>query len=459
MCQADLTGRPSHHCRVNPYLVMNTKNILAPALSGVLRLSSCAAIVAASAACVFAQEGEDTKSFFSLDGTDLQIGNAPPLTFHGFLSQGFLYSSEYDYLGTSSDGSFEFTEIGLNVSMNPFNRTRIAVQGFAFDIGDVGNFQPFLDYGLVEYTFNDYVGLRGGRVRRPGGIYNHIQDVDLARTSVLLPQGIYDARWRDYSTSLDGGSIFGNTSIGKLGSLSYEGYAGYTNMDKHDGGVSNWIQDGTPAGSKLTSFDQPLYLGAQLWWYTPLDGLRAGASIGNMFDFGFHLNVPTDIPGVGPATVVQDGTGDVFFQLYSLEYLWRSWTFQAEYYTYKYDGQSTQTIFAGPFPIMGPTTSPGGVNPDAWYVGAAYRVNDWMEVGSYYTEYYADKKNRSGGPNASQKDLALSFRFDPKDWWVLKLEGHYIQGTALLQDQANNPNATRDDDGWFMLSAKTTFSF
>ena len=401
----------------------------------------------------------DGKRFFSLEGTDLHIGDAPPLTFHGFLSQGFLYSSEYDYLGESSDGSFQFTEIGMNVSMNPFNRTRIAVQGFAFDIGDVGEYKPFLDYALVEYTFADYFGVRGGRVRRPAGIYNHIQDVDLARTSVLLPQGVYDARWRDFSTSIDGGTIFGNIPMGKAGSLSYEGYAGYTNMDKEDGGVAKWILDGTPGGSKLTKFEQPLYLGAQLWWNTPLDGLRAGASFGKMFDFGFHLNVPTTIPGVGPGLVVQDAEGDVFFQIYSLEYLWNNWTFQAEYYTYEYEGMDTQSILVGGMPIMAPTTSPGGVEPDAWYVSAAYRVNDWLEVGSYYTEHYADKDNRSGGPNTSQKDLALSLRFDPKYWWVFKLEGHYIQGTSLLQDQANNPNAQRDDDGWFMLAAKTTFSF
>ena len=48
------------------------------------------------------------------------------------------------------------------------------VQGFAFDTGDVGNLQPFLDYASIEYTANDLIGIRAGRVRKPGGIYNHI---------------------------------------------------------------------------------------------------------------------------------------------------------------------------------------------------------------------------------------------------------------------------------------------
>jgi hypothetical protein len=53
--------------------------------------------------------------------------------------------------------------------------------------------------------------------------------------------------------------------------------------------------------------------------------------------------------------------------------------------------------------------------------------------------------------------LALSFRFDPTDWWIFKVEGHYIRGTGLLDD--NNQPTPQDDRGWFMLAVKTTFSF
>jgi hypothetical protein len=102
------------------------------------------------------------------------------------------------------------------------------------------------------------------------------------------------------------------------------------------------------------------------------------------------------------------------------------------------------------------------LDSDTWYAGAAYRVNKWLEVGSYYTEDYPNMANRNGQgtavpSDAYQKDLALSFRFDPKPWWVFKIEGHYIRGTALLEDNANNP--VRNGDGWFMLAVKTTFSF
>lgn len=416
-----------------------------------------------AAACTCAQEpapaASEHATGFRFEGTDLHLGEAPPISFHGFLSQGYLHSSDYNYLGSTRDGSFAFTELGLNASMQPFPRTRIALQGFAFDLGDVGNFDPFLDYASIEYTFQDWLGVRGGRVRRPAGIYNHIQDVDLARTSVLLPQGMYDARWRDFSTSVDGGLVFGSFSLGKAGSLSYEAYSGMGSIGT-DGGVAQWITDGN-AGT-VTGFDQPLYLGGQLWWHTPLEGLRLGVSLAQMFDFGFDLSVPVSQEGpFGPIEARNTNNADVFLHQYSIEYLWRAWTFQAEYSTYRFDGITTTKVLSGTVPIAPETRNPSVVTPDSWYVSAAYRFNPWFEASTYYSEYYADRSDRSqgGSPDASQKDLAVSLRFDPTDWWILKLEGHYLRGTALLQDQDRNPLAERNDDGWFMLALKTTFSF
>ncbi|HAV61318.1 MAG TPA: hypothetical protein DCY13_03025, partial [Verrucomicrobiales bacterium] len=285
------------------------------------------------------------------------------------------------------------------------------------------------------------------------------QDVDLARTAVLLPQGVYDARWRDFSTSIDGGVLFGNFSLGNAGSLSYEAFAGVTNLDKDEGGVSRWIVDRTNGG-EVTSFDQPLMIGGQLWWQTPLDGLRLGANLAQMYDFGFHARVPVSPMGpFGPINAFTTGAGDVFFQQYSAEYMWNSWTFQAEYLTYEFEGATTTNVRSGSTPIQPTARAPLLVRPDAWYVSAAYRFNHWLEVGTYYTEHYADRENRDGGPDAAQKDLALSFRFDPTDWWILKLEGHYLRGTSLLQDAQNNPVADRTNDPWFMLALKTTFSF
>lgn len=381
-------------------------------------------------------------------GYELNLGtNLPPVDFHGFVSQGFLYSSDYNYLGDTTRGSFKFTEMGVNASMNPLPRTRIAVQGFDFDVGNVGEYHPFLDYALAEYTFNDYIGVRAGRIRRPSGIYNAIQDIDLARTSVLLPQGIYDARWRDFSCSMDGGELFGNIPLSKAGSLSYEVYAGLINMSD-DGGVARSLENSLPPApvGTFNGIDQCQIYGGQLWYNTPVDGLRVGVSGGFLPNFGYTFTVPA--PPTYAETQIH-AVSNIPFGQASLEYLYKSWTFQSEYYTYNVSGNQYVNN------VMVPGS---GSNSQkyAWYASAAYRFNSWFEAGTYYTEDYenTDKENSS---LSYQKDVALSLRFDPKDWWVFKIEGHYIHGTGLLNDSAQP--TTQDDRGWFMLAVKTTFSF
>jgi hypothetical protein len=379
--------------------------------------------------------------------------NMPPLDFHGFLSQGFLDSSKYDYLANNTKGgSFKFSEAGMNVSMNPFPHTHIAAQGFLFDVGNVGEYQPTLDYALVDYNFSDAFGIRAGRIIRPEGIYNASQSIDLARTAVLLPQGLYDSRWRDFTASVDGGSVYGDIGLGKGGDLSYEVYAGMVNLAK-DGGIARWLE------STLNSPYTKYYgvngfpeLGGQLWWNTPLDGFRVGVAgyqaFGVSYDYAaFNPSYPLN-NHFAPLT----GFVDVTEGMFSLEYVWKNWTFQAEnriqYYNI-HNEMGGQTVGVHTFST-----------PDAWYVGAAYRFNKWFEAGTYYTSDNANLGNVSSpASSAYQNDWAVSLRIDPKPWWVIKVEGHYLQGTALLNDSFSNPTANENGGGWFMLALKTTVSF
>jgi hypothetical protein len=375
-----------------------------------------------------------------LQGADWQLfgPNLPAIEFHGFVSQGFLASSSYNYLGNTTHGSFAFTEAGLNAAFNPFPRTRIRAQAFTYDVGDSGKYDAVLDYALAEYTFNDYFGVRAGRIRRPQGIYNDIQDVDLARTYVLLPQGVYDARYRDFYVALDGGEFFGTIPLKSAGSLSYEAYGGLV-RPSDDGGIALQVEGELPPGSKFDSIGSGKMFGLQLWWNTPVDGLRFGASgaFASGFDTAYTLQGAT-----GPLHV--DGSTDTWIQQYSAEYVWKAWTFQ------------TECLFR----YTTPATPPEDLF--SWYAGAAYRFNKWLEVGSYYTESYPNIKDTNGAglaapSDASQKDLALAVRFDMTERWLFKVEGHYIHGTALLQDNSENPD--RRNNAWWMLAVKSTISF
>jgi hypothetical protein len=215
------------------------------------------------------QVAAEKKSPVRFEGTDLILGKLPPITFHGFASQGFLASTTYNYLGKTRDGSFEFSEFGVNAAIQPFARTRVAAQAFIFDVGNVGEYNIALDYALVDYSFCQQFGMRAGRIRRPEGIYNSIQDIDLARTWVILPQGMYDARFRDFSASIDGGSLYGDLGLKQAGSLSYEFYGGMVNLSEQ-GGIARMLQDTlrNPPTQYIRVNGFPA-AGLQLWWTPP----------------------------------------------------------------------------------------------------------------------------------------------------------------------------------------------
>jgi hypothetical protein len=76
--------------------------------------------------------------------------------------------------------------------------------------------------------------------------------------------------------------------------------------------------------------------------------------------------------------------------------------------------------------------------------------------------YYADKDDKNGSDfavdhSAWLKDACLSVRFDLLDNWVLKLEGHQMNGTAVMMND-NNPDDRKKED-WTLFGAKATFSF
>jgi hypothetical protein len=104
----------------------------------------------------------------------------------------------------------------------------------------------------------------------------------------------------------------------------------------------------------------------------------------------------------------------------------------------------------------------------------AYHVNSWFTPGVYYSLYFPDASDRSGrkpafgsvpgspgiGRAAYQHDVALSLRYDLNQYWLLKVEGHFMHGTAGLTTALNDnqPLSSLRQD-WGVLLLKTTASF
>jgi len=383
---------------------------------------------------------------------------AADVAVHGTVSQGWLKSSEYDYLTPDTeDGTFSFNEMILNTSARVDGNLRIGLQLLGRDFGPEGNNEVLLDWAFGDYRWRDWLGFRVGKVKTPIGFYNKTRDVDMVRTPVLMPQSVYTEQFRTVATAFQGASIYGNLPLGQTSSLDYEAF--YGNIELNSTNFLAYLLQGAMGGTPMLSYDAECEFvgGGALAWNTPLDGLRVGASwltLEMETRASFTGPVPPGAPAGTPPTVLPM---DLFLDMKSVyvlsaEYVRDALTVAAEYQRFDVDIE---------------ITTPMGVMPDddkrgGWYVQGAYRFSPLFEFGTYYSVYHPDWDDRDGedvSPDhrAWQKDLAITARFDVTDNWLLKLEGHFMNGTGDI-DAAANPDGF-DEESWTMIAAKSTFYF
>src|ERR1700722_14735802 len=86
--------------------------------------------------------------------------------FHGFFSQGYALSDGNNYLTMQTGrGAFDFTDGGLSISMQITPKFRVGAQAYIRNIGELGNGRVLLDWASGDYRFNDYFGVRAGKVK------------------------------------------------------------------------------------------------------------------------------------------------------------------------------------------------------------------------------------------------------------------------------------------------------
>ncbi len=373
---------------------------------------------------------------------------------HGYVGQGFLYSSDNDYLfAGTSDGEFQYNDMALNFYTELTDDLSVGLQVFSRDLGDVGNNAVSLDYAFADYKYNDLLGLRAGRMKMPFGLYGEVRDLDIARTSILLPQSVYREDFRDVFFSLNGFGVYGDVSMDSFGSLFYQGQIGSSSLDDDNSAVTKLVESNNALQSGFKSDADIMYVG-QLIWNTPLEGLRlSGTALyldSIQFNGGLHADLAGNLalhPVLGPLGIP---TGDpanmevykYFYYVLSSEYVWENLTLAAEY---AYNSKSLD-VNVNRIGAINQEKSP----EDGFYVSASYRFNDLFELGSSYAIYWSDARHHNS--NTAHKDLAISTRFDISDGWVAKLEGHYMDGTA-------GTNIIGDEDEWFLFAAKVSYTF
>lgn len=364
---------------------------------------------------------------------------------HAFVSQGYFRTSSNDYLGTSSDGSFAFTEVGINFTTQLTDRLTTGIQFFGRVLGK-GDLQAQFDWFYLDYRVSNWLGLRVGRVKLPFGLYNEFSDIDAARVHVLLPQAIYPTQNRDYLLAQTGGEVYGQVELGDVGELHYRAYGGTVVLDT----IS------AAEGLDVTDVRTPYIVGTRLMWETPVDGLRVGGSLQALrFEFdvrvGPELSVPLQMAGLLPADF--DGRMEAWLPavlwLASLEYTTGELLVAAEY------GRWDLSL-ASDVPAVIPDIEQ---EREHFYLMVDYRVNSWLHPGAYYSVLFRDVAQREGRSGSTQ-DLAATLRFDVLPFWIVKLEGHYMNGTAILDSTVNDGRPlTELDRHWLLVLVNTTLYF
>jgi hypothetical protein len=341
-------------------------------------------------------------------------GNPSTVDVHGFVSQGYIKSTANDYLVDSSAGSFEFSEAGLNFTLQPIDRFSIGLQLFAYNLGTSGNFTLRADWFYLDYHFRDWLGVRAGRVKLVYGLYNDISDIDAARTPILLPPSIYPLSNRDLLFGVQGGEVYGYARIGRAGGLEYRAVGGAIDIPLP-------TQIGQPV--QASGVDIPFLAAGRLMWETPVEGLRLGGSV-----VALRLNENLFFPGAPADAATESARATLYGAIESIEYVAHDLQLAAEYAQTRNESRE----FA-PTPTPAPTVvSSGG------YALATYRVSPWLQPGAYFSFAYANRNLGSQSTNGTtndeniQDDLAGTLRFDVNSYWIVKLEGHYMHGTEAL---------------------------
>jgi hypothetical protein len=116
------------------------------------------------------------------------LAQSEQLHFSGFISQGYLLSTENNYpIANSTNGSAEFNEVALNIYSLPSDKLRLGMQLLGRDLGDDGNNSIYIDWAYGDYHWRDYLGIRFGKIKMPNGMYNTTRDLDMLRTNIWMP--------------------------------------------------------------------------------------------------------------------------------------------------------------------------------------------------------------------------------------------------------------------------------
>ncbi len=363
---------------------------------------------------------------------------------HGFLTQGYLESNGNNFLGTTEDGTFRLTEIGLNINAHLTDKFRLGGQALYCHLPANSKGKIRADWLVAEYHFTDPFGVRLGKIKMPMGLYNMERDSDFLRPLIFLPQSIYDETRRDSWQAHWGGEIYGNLLLNTWGDVDYQLFGGRIQYDDDSLAtlaateiVSRYNKNNALRLSTddLNRENNYVY-GAALFFNSSIPGLRGALTFLSLEDESWLYDKQVNNLRVKSKIVA------------SLEYSWQQFSLAAEYSETDRKQEQLNVVT-----LNGPS--------QAWYLLLSYSPIEALTFSLLYDEYYRLKNNRHepAGPRNLypwRKDLAASLRYDINEHWTFKAEWHTIDGAAFYMGFFNPQGTERY---WQYGALKLSFNF
>ncbi len=357
-------------------------------------------LAAAGLGLALAASTASAQSSFTVGAQEVQV--------HGSIQQGFVVSDGNNFLTMdTASGSAAMTDGAVNLSTQFGSKVRVGAQIYSRNIGQLGNGQVQLDWAFADYKFNDAIGIRGGKVKTPLGLFNDTQDMEFLHTWALLPQGVYPLDLRSVTIAHIGADVYGTLKTRQAGSLHYTVYAGSIQDDTR-GGYRYGVED---SGMRFDDGISTRGAGFDARWSTPIDGLVAGYSL---------LRTSSDTRIAIPAL----GALDVDIP---------TWNRQAVYGDFQRGRVrlSSEMRLSTQKQEFSPALLPASVRKGrSWFASGTVRVHDRVELGTYHSRLVSDTSLPSADVDNHIYDTAISGRVDLNRWWHVKVEGHFVDGNG-----------------------------
>lgn len=384
---------------------------------------------------------------FSLLYSALVNAEEENLTWGGFISQGLVYTDNYNFIEGSKNGlSTDFREAAIYGLWRPTNHLRLGGQVIARELGNMTDDTPQIDYLSADYSLlstpASSFGIRLGKLKLANGFYNNTREVPFTRNSILLPQSMYYEETRDFQLSALGVEFYGSEQL-ETDRLEYSLLASKPRKDQ----VSEFVFFRRNLSGYM---DDGYLLIANLRLVEPRDAWRLGVTLGS---FGL-----TYFPGSSQELGLEKGDIDVKFFAISAEYNWERFSVTSEFFKHYIDYADLGGFFA--------------VEPkqtfEAFYVQGVYRPTHNVDLLMRYDLAYRDAHDRSGkkhekkfgvpASNYWSKDLTLGVGWQATSSILLRAEWHHIRGTARVPEQENSSNL-RKHSSWNMLLVQAAYRF